>query len=78
VGRNTDFVDGQENVDAGLYKTFKLRSKIALMLRLDVFNLFNHVTWGFPNNDFNSATFGTLNSTNYAPRTMQLGFRLLY
>jgi outer membrane receptor protein involved in Fe transport len=77
-GRNTDFLDGQQNVDMGLYKTFRLPSNLAIMLRLDVFNVFNHEVWGFPNNDFNSATFGTLNSTNYSPRTMQAGFRLLF
>jgi hypothetical protein len=76
--RNTDYLDGQENVDVGLYKTFGLPSKLALMLRFDVFNVFNHVTWGFPNNDFNSATFGVLNSTNYSPRRLQFGFRFIY
>ncbi len=78
VGRNTFYTDGADYVDMGLYKTFKMPANTALMLRLDVFNLFNHVTWWYPNNDFNSATFGVENTTNYTPRTLQLGFRLMF
>ncbi len=78
VGRNTFFTDGAETVDAGLYKTFKFGAGTALMLRFDMFNVFNRVTWWYPVNDFASANFGTLNVTNYTPRTMQLGFRFMY
>jgi hypothetical protein len=93
VGRNTFRTDGGQTVDAGLYKTFRLPSNIAFMLRLDVFNVFNSVRWWFPNLDFNSpSTFGTVTQTAFgatgngglaptplnSPRTMQLGFRLIY
>jgi hypothetical protein len=44
-----------------------------------VFNLFDHVTWGFPSNDWNTpATFGRLTSLNYTPRVVQVGFRFIY
>jgi len=82
VGRNSFYTDGLEQVDMGLYKTFKLPANLAFMLRFDVFNIFNHVTWWYPNNDFASSTFGAINSTNgtasYTPRTLQLGFRFMY
>ncbi len=78
MGRNTYYTDGAKTVDAGLYKTFKLPASTAFMVRLDVFNVFNRVTWWYPNNDINSSTFGVLNTTNYTPRTMQLGFRLMF
>ncbi|HSP15047.1 MAG TPA: TonB-dependent receptor [Thermoanaerobaculia bacterium] len=80
IGRNTFFSDGVDNVDAGLYKTFRLPASMSFMIRFDVFNVFNHETWGIPSNDFNAANFGTINSTSvgYVPRRLQLGFRLLY
>ena len=79
IGRNTYFTDAREQVDLGLYKSFSaLRSTV--VLRLDVFNVFNHVTWGVPVNDFASANFGRILSTHpdYVPRTFQIGLRLLY
>jgi hypothetical protein len=78
AGRNTYFVDGQRALDLGLYKTFPMVRGTSLMVRLDAFNVLNNEVFGFPNNDFASATFGTLNTTNYTPRVLQLGFRVLY
>jgi hypothetical protein len=88
--RNTYFADGAETVDAGLYKTFKLPVNLALMIRLDAFNVLNHTNWWYPVTDFNAANFGVLNQTAYSatvagaptplapPRTLQLGVRLIY
>ncbi|HEV8658993.1 MAG TPA: hypothetical protein VGS96_10200 [Thermoanaerobaculia bacterium] len=93
VGRNTYRSDGEQSVDAGLYKTFTLPANLAFMIRFDVFNVFNQVRWWFPNLDFNSpTTLGTVTQSAYgvtasggsaptplnAPRTMQLGFRIIY
>ena len=79
TGRNTHRTDGSEVVDLGLYKSFKVGMGLdSVLLRLDVFNALNHVTWGFPTNDFASANFGRITATAYTPRTFQLGIRLLY
>jgi hypothetical protein len=81
VGRNTYISDGFESVDFGLYKTFKTPfGNDAVVFRLDVFNVFNHVTWGIPVNDINNVNFGRILSTSvsYAPRTYQLGLRYIY
>ena len=93
IGRNSYRADGSQAVDLGLYKTFGLPRGLAFMLRLDCFNVFNQVRWWIPNNDINApATFGTVTQTAYgatnsggtaptplsAPRTFQLGFRLMY
>jgi outer membrane receptor protein involved in Fe transport len=93
LGRNTFRADGAQTLDAGLYKSFRLPLETTFMVRLDVFNVFNQVRWWFPQNDFNApATFGLVNQTAYgatasggtaptpltAPRTLQLGFRLIY
>ncbi|MEA2164965.1 MAG: hypothetical protein QOK37_3092 [Thermoanaerobaculia bacterium] len=91
VGRNTYRADGQQNVDVGVYKGFQLQRNTNFIIRLDIFNVFNHTTWWYPQNDFNApATLGVVNSTLYGntngggpnasgvPRTFQLGFRLVY
>jgi Carboxypeptidase regulatory-like domain/TonB dependent receptor/TonB-dependent Receptor Plug Domain len=80
MGRNTYFTDGLESVDAGLYKTFRAPLGSSVVLRLDVFNVFNHVTWGIPTNDFASVNFGRILGTNpgYNPRTFQLGLRYIF
>jgi len=93
IGRNTYRTDGSQSVDAGLAKTFALTRGTSIMVRLDCFNVFNQVRWWIPNNDINApATFGTVTQTAYGatnsggtaptaltpPRTLQLGFRLIY
>ena len=72
------YTDGTKNVDLGLYKTFEIARGYALMLRLDAFNVFNQVTWWYPDNNFNSSTFMRLTATNYTPRLLQAGFRFMY
>lgn len=79
VGRNTFYGDGREQVDLGLYKTFGLLRN-SVVVRLDVFNIFDHVTWGTPVTDFANVNFGRIIATHpdYIPRTVQIGFRFLY
>ncbi|HEX9981979.1 MAG TPA: carboxypeptidase regulatory-like domain-containing protein [Thermoanaerobaculia bacterium] len=79
MGRNTYYTDGREQIDLGIYKSIPvLRNTV--VLRLDVFNVTDRVTWGVPVNDFASANFGRIISTHpdYIPRTIQLGVRILY
>ena len=79
VPRNSMFTDGHETVDLGLYKSFGIPGRTdSVMVRLDAFNVFDRVTWGFPDNNFNSSTFGRLNSLNYTPRYFQLGLRYIF
>ena len=93
IGRNSYTSDGAQSVDAGVYKTFRMPQNISVMVRLDAFNIFNQVRWWYPANDINTAaTFGNVTQTAYsatnsggsapnaltAPRTLQLGFRVIY
>jgi hypothetical protein len=93
IGRNTYRTDGAQSVDAGVYKAFRLPRNTGLIVRLDVFNVFNQVRWWIPGNDINSpTTFAIVNQTAYGatasggtaptsltpPRTFQLGFRFTY
>lgn len=77
VGRNTFFGDGQATVDLGLYKTFRLPWRHTFTTRLEAYNAFNSVQYGFPTADISNANFGRLltGATTYAPRTLQLGMQ---
>ena len=75
------YLDGQHQVDFGLYKSIHAPLGTTVMLRAEMYNAFNRVQYGFPSNDFaNAATFGRITSTNvnYLPRTYQFAVRLLY
>jgi outer membrane receptor protein involved in Fe transport len=78
LGRNTFFVDGQENVDFAFSKVFPLWFEgHRLTVRADVFNAFNHIQFGFPNPDFTAAAFGTITTAAnaYTPRRIQVSLR---
>ena len=77
VGRNTLFGDRQATVDLGLYKTFRLPWRHTFTMRIEAYNAFNRVQYGFPTSDISNANFGRLLSgaTTYAPRTLQMGMQ---
>jgi hypothetical protein len=78
--RNAFFTDGVRNVDLSLGKYFNLVHGQRLMVRLEAYNVFNRVQYGFPVNDFASATFGRIVSTSnqYSPRTIQALVRYVF
>ena len=78
LGRNTFYVDGVRNVDVGFVKSFGLPTDDRLMLRLNVFNVFNHRQWSFPTSDFTSANFGVITTQFNSPRTLQLEARYIF
>ncbi len=81
VPRNAFFGDGAENVDLALSKTFRMPWRGQnLSVRIEAFNVFNHVQFGFPNTDITSSAFGAINGTSvsYTPRVIQLVLRYRY
>ena len=82
VPRNSFYGDGFENVDLALAKTFRMPwGGDQFSVRLEAFNAFNQVQFGFPISDFNNAAFGTINgvqTASYSPRTIQLRFWYRY
>jgi outer membrane receptor protein involved in Fe transport len=78
VGRNTFFGDGVRNVDLGFVKSFGMPASDRLMLRLNVFNLFNRRQWSFPTSDFASANFGRITTQFNTARTLQLEARYIF
>lgn len=79
--RNGFFGDGLHNVDLGMYKTFEMpRRGQRVMVRIEAYNVFNAVQFGFPTSDINSPSFGRILSTSsqYTPRQIQIALRFTY
>jgi hypothetical protein len=47
-------------------------------VRAEVFNLFNRVVWGAPEQNFNSNNFGLVTSQENSPRQMQFGVKVYW
>jgi Carboxypeptidase regulatory-like domain len=80
VPRNAFYGDGTENVDLGLYKNFRI-DRYNLSVRIETFNLFNTVQYGFPSLSVSTpATFGQLTALHslYIPRTIQVALKFRY
>jgi len=76
-------------VDFSASKATKFNERVALQLRAEFFNLFNHANFSLPNVDFNSAAFGSVTETpdvtagnprlgEDGPRVIQLGLKLIF
>jgi hypothetical protein len=81
VPRNAFYSDGIQNVDLALSKIFRMPWEAHTMsVRVEAFNAFNQVRFGFPNTDINNVNFGRIlgTATSYAPRTIQLVLRYRY
>jgi hypothetical protein len=81
VARNAFFQQGQKNVDAALTKSFRIREGMGLSLRMELYNVFNRVTFGMPARTVNSTTplgriTGTINLQNYVNSARNTGARM--
>ena len=71
------------NCDFSISKSTVIKERLKVQLRIEAFNLDNHVNLGYPNTSFlaganglnSSSTFGTITSAR-APRLIQLGLKL--
>jgi outer membrane receptor protein involved in Fe transport len=73
------------NVDASLFKRFRIRGASELEFRLEVQNVFNHVNFGIPDttvgivgNDNPGAGFITGVDVSWLPRNLQFAFRFIF
>ncbi len=81
LGRNTFYTDGVKNFDLGIYKNFDLPFEgQKITLRMELYNAFNHVQFGFPVTDFTSSTFARITgtATQYNPRIIQFALRYTF
>jgi hypothetical protein len=68
----------QKRVDLSISKDISLGNSGRAQLRWEIFNLFDTVNFGMPENNFDSSDFGTITNTVGGPRVSQLGLRLIF
>jgi outer membrane receptor protein involved in Fe transport len=81
IERNSLRGPGFWNVDIGLQKNIRLRGSSELQVRVEAFNVFNHINWRLENAGVaidTPATVGRITAMNGRPRQVQFGFRLIY
>ncbi len=72
----SDFV---ELLDLSVFKRFPIKGeRVALELRGESFNAFNHPVFGSPNTTVGNANFGRVTGTANAPRQTQFALKLLF
>ncbi len=81
VGRNTMRGPGVVNLDASLFRTFKVTPRFDLQFRAEGFNVTNTPHFGNPNGNVNSSNFGKVRSIQTADalgqsREFRFGLRL--
>ena len=77
IGRNTFFGDGIRTVDLALIKSFPVVRAHTFTVRLEAYNAFNRVMYGFPVADLSNVNFGRVQSgaTQYQARVLQGGLQ---
>jgi hypothetical protein len=81
AGRNALVGPDFKNVDIGLAKSFKIRHGHSLIVRAEVFNVFNWTNFALPDANLASGSFGRITSVvtgSGAPRVIQLGIRYVF
>ena len=61
--------------DLALSRLVSLGATRSLELRLEAFNLFNNFNWGIPITNYDSGSFGQINSIGGDPRIIQFGIK---
>jgi carboxypeptidase family protein len=79
AGRNTLKGPGLVSTDLSLFKNFDLATeKAKLQLRLEGFNIFNTPSFSNPAGVFGTATFGSITSTLFPNRQIQLAAKIIF
>jgi hypothetical protein len=69
---------GVANWDFATFKDTTIRERFALQFRAEIFNLFNRVQFGAPNQTFGGSTFGVVTAQANNQRLVQLALRLKF
>ncbi len=70
--------DGQNNLDVSILKKFQITEDKYFQFRFESFNFMNHVSFGAPNAQVTSSSFGTITTQANRPRQMQIGLRFVF
>jgi hypothetical protein len=76
AGRGILYGPGHTNFDTSLSKRFTVVGRANAELRWDVFNLFNHPGFGFPNTAIGNPTAGRITTTIVDNRSMQFALKV--
>ena len=76
-GRNIFRGAHQTYVNASLFKNIHAWESLTVQLRLQAYNLFNHVNGFRPNNDLGSSSFG-IDTAEQRRRQMEFGVRVIF
>lgn len=78
-GYNTVYGPSNKSMNLSLFRSIPFAEHRRLELRVESFNLFNWVNYGFPgSNASNLATFGKITSTQGDPRELQLAVKFYF
>jgi hypothetical protein len=79
TGRNPFISPTVNSTDAAMMKNWTVKERYGIQFRWELFNAFNHPSFGIPNTDPTSATFGQITSTGVIPaRVMQAALKLKF
>jgi hypothetical protein len=71
-------MDGVNNLDASLFKTFQVREGLHVQFRAEAFNSTNSPMFAPPGTTLGNATFGIVTAQENTPRQIQLGLKILF
>jgi hypothetical protein len=75
---NNARVDGMNNINLNVSKSFVIRENVRVQFRGESYNLCNRPIFGGPNMSATAADFGYVSKTTNAPRSIQLALRLTF
>ncbi len=75
-GRNVLSSDPVFNTDFSLFKLVPLADRRRLEIRLEAFNVFNHIDWAVPGTLVGRVGAGRVTSSEHSPRILQFGMKL--
>jgi hypothetical protein len=78
IGRNTFRGWGLYNADVSFGRQFALSHWLGMIVRMEVFNIFNHPNFGIPERILESPAFGEAVESVVPPRTIQIAVKLVF
>jgi hypothetical protein len=78
LGQRTQRMGGLNQFNVGFMKNFAATERQRIQFRGELFNLFNHPTFGLPDRDVGSPRFGLVSSSLQDARKVQFGLKYMF
>lgn len=78
LGQRTQRMGGINDFDLGLMKNFQIVEAHRIQFRAELFNAFNHPTFGMPDRSVGSPRFGLVSSSLQPARSVQFGLKYMF